>query len=97
VRGLRAQRFGGDASVYGNAELRLRLGRFLVLLPGEAGVFALGDVGRVFLDGESSRRWHRAAGGGVWFSFLNRHNTLSLAVARSEERTGFYVSAGFMF
>jgi hypothetical protein len=97
VRGFRAQRFGGDGSLYGNAELRLRLGRFFLLLPGEAGVFGLADVGRVFLEGESSRRWHTAAGGGVWFSFLNRHNTLSLAAAASEERTGFYVTAGFMF
>jgi hypothetical protein len=97
VRGLRAERFGGDGSLYGNAELRLALGRFMVLLPGEFGVFGLADAGRVFLAGESSNKWHTAAGGGVWFSFLSRRNTLSLAVAKSEERTGLYVDAGFMF
>ncbi|PYQ45823.1 MAG: hypothetical protein DMF77_02975 [Acidobacteria bacterium] len=97
VRGLRAERFGGDASLYGNAELRLALGRFMVLLPGEFGIFGLADAGRVFLEGESSHKWHTAAGGGVWFSFLSRRNTLSLAVATSEERTGLYVDAGFMF
>jgi hypothetical protein len=97
VRGLRAERFGGDGSLYGNAELRLPLGRFSGLLPGEFGIFGLGDVGRVFLEGESSKKWHTAAGGGVWFSFLTRGSTLSVAIARSEERTGVYVDAGFMF
>jgi hemolysin activation/secretion protein len=97
VRGLRAQRFAGDGALFGNAELRMALGRFSLLLPGDVGLFALGDVGRVFLKGESSRTWHTAVGGGVWLSFLERANTLSLAVARSEERTGLYVSAGFLF
>jgi len=97
VRGFRRERFGGDGSLYGNAELRFPLLRFLVLLPGEMGLFALGDVGRVFLAGETSHKWHTAAGGGVWFSFISRANTLSLAVARSDERTGVYATAGFMF
>ncbi|HEY8151940.1 MAG TPA: hypothetical protein VIK51_23745 [Vicinamibacteria bacterium] len=97
VRGLRAERFGGDGSLFGNAELRLPLGRFSGLLPGEFGIFGLGDVGRVFLEGESSKKWHTAAGGGVWFSFLTRGSTLSVAIARSEERTGLYIDAGFMF
>lgn len=97
VRGFRSDRFSGDGSLYGNAEVRLGLGRFLLLLPGEVGIFALADAGRVWVKGESSKIWHHAAGGGVWFSFLNRHNMLSLAVARSEERTGLYVDAGFMF
>ncbi|HUG53255.1 MAG TPA: BamA/TamA family outer membrane protein [Vicinamibacteria bacterium] len=97
VRGLRAERFGGEAAAYGSAELRLALGHFVLLLPGDVGLFALGDAGRVWVNGESSRRWHTAWGGGVWFSFLERSNTLTLAVARSEERTGVYVSAGFAF
>jgi len=97
VRGFRSQRFGGDGSLYGNAELRLPLVRFLVLLPGELGVFGLADVGRVFLKGETSDRWHHAVGGGLWFSFINRRSTLSIAVASTEERTGLYVDAGFMF
>jgi hypothetical protein len=46
-------RYAGDASVYGNVELRLRLSSFNVLVPGDFGVFGLGDVGRVYLDGET--------------------------------------------
>jgi outer membrane translocation and assembly module TamA len=97
VRGFRRERFGGDGSLYGNAELRFPLLHFLVLLPGEMGLFALGDAGRVFLNGETSDKWHYAGGGGVWFSFISRANTLSVAVAGSKERTGLYVNAGFMF
>ncbi len=97
VRGFREQRFAGDGSLYGNAELRLYLSRFFVLLPGEWGVFGLGDVGRVYLDGETSDEWHTAFGGGIWFAYLNRRNTISVAIADSDERTGVYVRAGFMF
>ncbi len=68
-----------------------------LFVPGEFGVFGLGDVGRVYLDGESSDVWHAAGGGGVWLSFIERVNTISVAVARSEERTGVYVGAGFGF
>jgi hypothetical protein len=97
VRGLRAQRFAGDASLYASAELRLRLTDFFFVLPGEMGVLALADVGRVYLEGESSRKWHSAAGGGLWFSVLDRTRMISVAVAQSEERTGVYLWVGFAF
>ncbi len=97
LRGFRKQRFGGDAALYGNAELRLVLTKLFFLLPGEFGIFGLGDVGRVFLAGESSETWHSAVGGGVWFSVLDRASTLSLSVAGSDEETRLYVRAGFLF
>jgi hypothetical protein len=97
VRGFRANRFAGDGALYGNAELRLRVAPFFLFFPGEIGVFGLGDAGRVYVEGEESRSWHTAWGGGVWLSFLGRANTLSVAVARSPERTGAYVRAGFAF
>ena len=97
VRLGRENRYAGDAVVYAGAELRLFLTKFFLLLPGDFGIFGLGDVGRVYSEGESSDRWHGAAGGGVWFAFLGRANTLSMAVARGEERTGFYLRAGFGF
>ena len=98
VRGLRTQRYAGDAAVYANAELRARLGRYFLILPGTFGVFALGDVGRVYLDGESSTKWHTGVGGGLWFAFLDPANTMSLAVARGDDdRTALYVRAGFAY
>lgn len=97
LRGFRRQRFAGDAAVYGNAELRLSLMRFLVLVPGDLGVFAFADAGRVFLEGEPSQRWHGSQGGGVWFAFLDRVNTVSLGIARSGEGVRFYGRGGFLF
>ena len=97
VRGLRENRYAGDASAYGNAELRLRLGRFYVLLPGDYGVFGLADVGRVFLEGESSDVWHTGVGGGFWFAFLEPANTITVALARGGGRTALYVRAGFAY
>jgi hypothetical protein len=97
VRGFVEHRFAGDAAVYGNVELRLSVARFYFLVPGEMGVFGLGDAGRVYLSGETSDRWHAAAGGGLWFAFLSRANTISVAAANSVEGTRLYVRAGFPF
>ena len=97
VRGFRAQRFAADGALYGNAELRLRIARVFVILPADLGVFGLADAGRVYLAGQTSDKWHTAAGGGIWLSFLNRDATFTLAVAHSQERTGLYVRAGFVF
>jgi hemolysin activation/secretion protein len=97
LRGFSVQRFAGDAGASASAELRLTLGRYFLVLPGEYGLFALADAGRVWLDGERSRIWHGAAGGGLWFAYLRPANTVTLAVARSAERTGYYLGAGFPF
>ena len=93
----RQNRYAGDASAYGNAELRLRLTNFFVVLPGELGLFGLADVGRVFLAGESSDQWHSAFGGGIWISLIQFRSVLSAAAARSPGRTGFYFGTGMAF
>src|SRR5438093_694294 len=95
VRGYAEQRFAGRRGAYGNVELRLLAGR----LPfGDVGIFGLADVGRVWIPGESSDRWHAAAGGGLWLAWQHRRaNTLSIAAARSPERTAIYIRAGFMY
>jgi hypothetical protein len=95
VRGYPEQRFAGRRGAYANAELRLLAGR----LPfGDLGIFGLADAGRVWIPGEGSDRWHAAAGGGLWLAWQHhRDSTLSIAAARSPERTAIYVRAGFMF
>jgi hypothetical protein len=97
VRGLREHRYIGDYSAWGNAELRLRLGRARIVLPADIGIFGLADAGRVWLDGEDSDEWHEAYGGGLWFAFLNRDGTITASVARGEGRTAVYVRAGFAY
>ncbi len=99
LRGYRHDRFGGDASAYGNAELRFALGHVKLLVPGEFGLFGAADVGRVFLDEDpgGSGDWHSGFGGGFWLSFLHRIQSLSFGIIHGDDLTGFYVSAGFTF
>ena len=97
VRLGRENRYAGDASAYGSAELRLALFRATLVVPTDFGVFGLADAGRVYLDGESSDTWHSAVGGGIWIAFLNRANTISAAIAASDERTRVYLQAGFAY
>jgi hypothetical protein len=97
VRLGRENRYAGDASAYGSAELRLALGEMQIVLPADVGIFGLADVGRVFLEGESSDVWHSAFGGGIWLAFLDRSYTVSMSAAASDERTGFYLQGGFAF
>ena len=75
----------------------MTLGRVFLGAPADVGVFGLADTGRVYLEDDPSRTWHTAAGGGVWAAILDRSNTVSLAVARGEERTALYFQGGFGF
>lgn len=97
VRGFTPRRFAGDASLYGNLELRLALTRFFLVVPGKLGIFGLSDAGRVYVAGDSSSRWHTAAGGGLWASFVDPGSLVSLAVARSAEGTSLSFKAGFAY
>lgn len=97
VLGFRPNRFIGDRSFFANAELRLYVSRFFVALPGEWGLLGFADAGRVWLDGESSDTWHSSWGGGIWIGLLSRSNAVAFTIAQSEERTAFYIRAGFSF
>jgi hypothetical protein len=97
LRGLREQRFAGDAAVLGSAEVRLHVARILFLIPSEFGVLALSDAGRVFLDGESSDAWRTSWGGGVWFAPLSRGTVFQVTAARSAGTTFVYAGIGFAF
>jgi len=66
VRSLDAQRFGGDAAVWGNFETRLRLGTLPFVMNWDFGVFGIADAGRVFYAPETSSKIHYGLGGGLW-------------------------------
>jgi outer membrane translocation and assembly module TamA len=97
LRGLHEQRYAGDASLLGSAELRVDLKRVLFILPTDVGLFAFGDAGRVFLDGESSSSWTTGWGGGIWLAPLRRSSTVQVSLARAERRTAIYFGVGFAF
>jgi hypothetical protein len=97
VRGLPPQRYAGDGSLFGGADLFLSLVNTKILVPGTLGLTGFYDTGRVFLEGETSNKWHYGYGGGVFFTTPARHNLVSFVVGRSEGNTAYYVRAGFGF
>ncbi|HKP29311.1 MAG TPA: BamA/TamA family outer membrane protein, partial [Gemmatimonadales bacterium] len=70
LRSLDAQRYAGDASVYGSVELRVPFGNLNFVLPWNMGVFAVMDAGKVWVDGVSPGGWHSARGIGFWVGIL---------------------------
>ena len=76
---------------------RIRLARATIILPGDIGVLAIADVGRVFLDGQTSDKWHTAAGGGLWLSWLGGIGSFAISVVHSSERTTVYAGSGFSY
>ena len=97
LRGFRTDRFAGDASALGSIELRSHITQFRFLFPTEVGMVAFGDAGRVFVDGRSPGGWHTALGGGLWFAPVARAHTVAMTIARSNEYTALYLTAGFAF
>ncbi|WP_055447675.1 metallophosphoesterase [Lacinutrix mariniflava] len=69
LRGFRTERFTGRNSLVGSADFRYSFKSFRTsTLPLQIGVFAGGDVGRVWLEGDYSDKWHNDYGGGFWVS-----------------------------
>lgn len=84
LRGHEWNRFAGDAAAYGNAELRLPLGRVALLTRGELGLILMADAGRVWVEGDSPTGWHGATGAGLSFQTLGK--AVSVVYARGEVR-----------
>jgi hypothetical protein len=97
LRGWRVQRFAGDASLYGSAELRAYVTSFRLLVPQLFGVYGLFDVGRVWVDGQSPGGWHTGYGGGIWLGFLGARYLLSASFVASKDAGGLYIGWGFDF
>jgi hypothetical protein len=97
LRGYNRNRFSGDASLFGQAELRFYLTDLKLIINGRFGFFGFAETGRVFVEHDNSEKWHPSYGGGLWISYLNRTVNLNLALANSEETLVFYFLTRFMF
>jgi hypothetical protein len=95
VRGYDRNRFAGDASAYANAQVMVTLFNMNLILPLRFGVLALGDVGRVWAEGEKSGKWHPAGGGGIFLRVMTAEIAFHGLIATGEEGTKFYVNIGF--
>jgi hemolysin activation/secretion protein len=97
LRGYRESRFYGYASLYLNAEVRIRLKQFeTYLLNGTAGLLLFNDTGRVWFDGEDSKKWHNGTGIGLWFSPFDMA-VVSVSYAASRDDQLFNFSLNYQF
>jgi len=86
VRGMDAQRYAGDASIYGTGELRVPLASIRYIIPLDIGLLGFADAGRVYVDSRSPGGWHIVAGGGLWFGILDEGTGLSVTWTSSAEK-----------
>jgi hemolysin activation/secretion protein len=107
LRGYRKTRFYGDSRFYANFEVRIRLMNFRsYLFPASFGIVGFHDVGRIWYKNdlgidpsaadETSDRWHKGWGGGIWFTPFNM-TVLSAEIGHSKEGTQGYLRLGFLF
>ena len=94
LRGFHTDRFAGEGSLFGNAELRLTVAKPQVLLPTEIGLFGLADAGRVFFADDTVEEWHTDFGGGFTIGVLQRTAGLTVGAARSTEGMRLYFVIG---
>ena len=87
LRGFRKNRFAGNSLAYGSLEFRIKLfDSKSYVFPGQVGLVAFNDIGRVWLKGEDSHKWHYAYGGGFYYVPYNMV-LVSATVALSREES----------
>jgi hypothetical protein len=96
LRGYQKNRFAGDRSLFGNADLRLKLGRNRTIVPADIGLLGLVDAGRVWY-GETNSGWRSNVGGGVWISAIHGTQGLAFGLARGDEGLRTWLTFGTPF
>ncbi|HET9278390.1 MAG TPA: BamA/TamA family outer membrane protein [Flavitalea sp.] len=94
LRGFRKNRFSGSSLAYGSLEMRIKLlTSKWYILPGDFGLIAFNDIGRVWMKNEMSKRWHNAYGGGIYYVPFNMV-IVSATMGFSKEEDLFNFSIG---
>ena len=95
--GFRRNRYAGKSSTYGSLEMRLQLADIKSsILPGRFGLTSFYNIGRVQMPGESSRLFHSAYGGGLYFMPYNLL-FLSFTAGFTPHEKSFNFSVGSKF
>jgi hypothetical protein len=97
LRSHKKGRYSGDAAVFGNLDARLRVFTLPFILRWDAGVYGLGDIGRVYLKDETSSTWHYSAGGGLWVAASDRSVVGRMELATGDDGIGFRFGTAFKF
>ncbi len=97
MRGFRKNRFSGSGLFYTSIELRYKLFQSeSYIFPGAVGIIGFNDLGRVWLRGEESKKWHHSVGGGFYYAAYNAV-LISTTIAYSDEDKLFNFSLGTKF
>ncbi len=87
IHGFRKNRYSGSSLIYGSIEMKVQLFNFnTYIAPGPVGLTAFYDIGRVWMRGENSRKWHGAYGGGLYFIPFNNFLISATAGFSGNER-----------
>jgi hypothetical protein len=96
LRAENRQRFAGDASLYGSAELRVPVAQFPLIVPLDVGVLGFFDAGKVYVDGESPGGWHKTKGAGLWIGFLDPGKSINILFTDNDDHR-VITNIGFAF
>ncbi|MHB1104887.1 MAG: metallophosphoesterase [Lutibacter sp.] len=89
LRGFRNQRFTGNQYVFQNTDIRYSFEKFKTkVIPMRFGFFGGFDYGRVWLDGEDSKKWNNSYGGGF---FISGADVINLNIGGFNSTDGFRV------
>ncbi|MFH6999861.1 metallophosphoesterase [Flavobacterium sp. FlaQc-57] len=88
LRGYRNDRFLGSSYFSQSTDLRFSIGKIQrTIVPFTYGILGGFDYGRIWLDGESSHKWHQDYGGGLWMNAVNVI-TARISYFKSPDETG---------
>jgi hypothetical protein len=97
LQGYHTSRFIGNSMIYNNLEARVKVCDFnTYLFSSPLGLVAYNDIGRVWLNGESSNTIHEAYGGGFYLMPYHAFILVATAGVGSEGWLTYY-SIGFRF
>lgn len=97
LRGFRNERFTGKSAFSQSSDLRLNLRKIKTgILPLNIGIYGGFDYGRVWLNGEDSKRWNNSFGGGLFFNGADMIIG-NISVFNSDDGLRFAFKLGFGF
>ena len=97
LRGYRLERYTGKSSFGTGADLRYSFNTVKTsFLPFQPGIYLGYDLGRVWMDSQSSKRWHDSYGGGIWINSADAIQG-NFSLFAGEEGARFQFGIGLKF
>ncbi len=97
LRGFKENRFSGDDYLYQNTDIRVKITDVSnYIFKGQLGLAFFNDIGRIWLEGEDSQKWHDGYGVGAWFLLFDT-SVFTLNYNQSEEDRFLNFKFSYMF